>query len=337
MGDHIRECVTNVLFTIEKSEKKMMENDPKYVIFVLSYILTGCTFIQSIATTTPSDTDMPRISETQDVLPSPSNMVSTPYKVTETVKCTGTSVPTYTFEKAQKVIMEYLENNNNYILPCLWGICPNESEMDFSRNVLLPFSGISNLTIFTEDHATIYPILYEEKLSIEIIIYYHITDHIVDMISMILLPVVNGRINYESSLFGERTSYYSLGNVLSSYGQPDQVLIRTQGGPLVEDGMEYFDIMIMYPKKGILVNYRTKVKIMGDDILGCPNNSQVDIDLYPSGKPEIFYENIENNLKDRLPLYKPLIETTTLTINEFVETYATPTEECIKTPAILWP
>jgi hypothetical protein len=82
--------------------------------------------------------------------------------------------------------------------------------------------------------------------------------------------------------------------------------------------------------------------LVGKNVRGCMANAHVELELYPSGKRDSFAEYlaptkwvgmwpVPNNL-----YWKPIENATTMTLDQFYETFRQPTEKCIETPANLW-
>jgi hypothetical protein len=143
---------------------------------------------------------------------------------------------------------------------------------------------------------------------------------------------------FDSKLFGEKVSTYSISHVLSEQGVPSSVMIATLGGPLTRGGTGGFDIMLLYPEQGILVNYTTQMHLIGSNVRGCSANAHVEMELYPSGQGDSFFERLkETDWAVKMNYYKPLEEVTSISIEEFYETFRVSSENCIETPAEVWP
>jgi len=144
---------------------------------------------------------------------------------------------------------------------------------------------------------------------------------------------------FNSKFFGEKVGAYTLPHVLTEQGVPSSVIIETAGGPLTRGGKGGFNILLLYPDQGILVNYRTQMHLNGVNVRGCPANAYVQMELYPPGQPDSFFEGLKQTdwtVKMNVD-YKPLEEVTSMSVQEFYDTFREPTDKCIETPAKLWP
>jgi hypothetical protein len=129
-----------------------------------------------------------------------------------------------------------------------------------------------------------------------------------------------------------------LPHVLSKQGIPESVLISTSGGPLTRGGTGGFEIVLLYPSQGVFVHYETQMHIIGKNVQGCPQSPLVWMELFPPENTENFFVELE---KTKWPYFKEgfksLEETTSMSIEEFYDSFSGPTEECIETPKELWP
>ena len=145
---------------------------------------------------------------------------------------------------------------------------------------------------------------------------------------------------YDLPTFGKRVEYYSLSHVLSEQGIPDSVLIyipRVEGYPLVV-GTGIMEAALLYPEQGIWIKYTMSMYNNGNIIKGCPANAHIEMELYPSGNPELFFSLLEQTDWGRTKGgYKPLEEATSMSLEKFYETFRNPTDQCIETPIHLWP
>ena len=143
---------------------------------------------------------------------------------------------------------------------------------------------------------------------------------------------------YDSTFFGDRVSAYMLPQILSEQGIPESVMIATLGGLSTRSGPGRFYILLLYPNYGILVNYTTQMFLVGTNVRGCPSNAHVEMEVYPSGQGDSFFQLLEQtDWSVKKNWYKPLDEATSISVEEFYQVFREPTDKCIETPANLWP
>lgn len=222
---------------------------------------------------------------------------------------------------------------------------PGESTFQQAQTILSPLSGISHsvyldrpgpITIiprYTEGNLEVYT-----KVSV-------ITDSRDDIVNQIIFNAEAHKTNpdgyddiFDSEFFASKVSAYGLPHILFEQGIPSSVRIATFGGPLTRGGNGGFDIMLLYPDQGILINYTTQMHLVGAKVRGCPSNAHVELRLYSSGQSDAFWDFLkQTDWGVKMNYYKPLEEVTSMSLEEFYQTFQQPTDKCIETPLQLWP
>jgi len=267
-----------------------------------------------------------------------------------TPSITPTVIPTLSLGDADLRLLDLLAGNGDCRLPCLWGIKPGESTYEEAKTILVPLSSISDFTAFAPGVGNITPYYTEGDLIIYTNVDFLINNNIVTRVyfqgralkEMSGENGVRGADNvFDSTFFGERLRLYMLPKILSEYGRPESVLLSTLGElPLSNrDPGVHFNILLLYPDQGILAHYTTEMRVVSKNVVGCPANAHVELELFPSGHSDSFFELLDptywpEKIKND---YKPLEEVTSLSIEGFYQTFRQATDECLETPAILWP
>ncbi len=252
-------------------------------------------------------------------------------------------IPTLPIEDANKRFLELLANNGGCHLPCLWGITPGKSSYNEAQSILEPLSSLSDFTDLFPSPGDISPAYTKGNFVLYTrIAFLYPESGIVNSIAFNAEAHKNIPGGYEdvfdSNFFGEKVSAYTLAHVLTEQGVPSSVMVETAGGPLTRGGTGGFDILLLYPDQGILVNYKTQMHLIGSNVRGCPLNAYVQVELYPSGQPDSFFEGLkQTDWAVKMTGYKPLEETTSMSVQEFYETFREATNKCIETAAKLWP
>jgi hypothetical protein len=139
---------------------------------------------------------------------------------------------------------------------------------------------------------------------------------------------------FDLTSFGETAAFYMLPEILTKHGRPGSVLVLTFGGSIVKE-IQYhdFDLILTYPEQGILVHYTTKKRVEGSNTLGCVANAHVEFRLIPPGKSESFFAYLEKtSIGQALKNYTPLEDWTSMSIDDFYQTFRHPTDKCITIP-----
>lgn len=324
-----------------------MKTHSFYFLFAVVLAICGCAPARSTIVPRPT-TPLPSLTP----VPSPT-ATGTP-----TPAFTPTAVPTLPAEGARKRLLELLANNGGCRLPCLWGITPGKSNNQEARAILIPLSSIAKFPPYFEPSkvngilvGAISPLYVEGEQHLDSRLGYLYDDNgIVSSISLRVLEEglykkdeYGNQIKtpiYDSPTFGKRVEYYSLSHVLSEQGIPDSVMIyipRVEGYPLVV-GTGIMEAVLLYPEQGIWIKYTMSMDNNGTIIKGCPANAHIEMELYPSGNPESFFSLLEKTDWGRTKGgYKPLKESTSMSVEQFYETFQNPTDKCIETPTNLWP
>jgi hypothetical protein len=220
------------------------------------------------------------------------------------------------------------------------GITPGLSTYQEAKNTLIPLSSLSTTPEFNPRFSWISFSYFEGDLLFHFSLFF-VTANIVKNIhfqAYALREYEGGEESiYDSTDFGEQLAFYRLPNVLSQYGKPDSVLIKTYSLLPGRATWSFFYIVLLYPNQGIFIKYETIVRPVGDNFLGCPNNTFVELNLSSSGDVDAFYEHLPQNLDELADSFKPIDKVTSFTIDKFYETFRVPTDKCILTSSKIWP
>jgi hypothetical protein len=90
--------------------------------------------------------------------------------------------------------------------------------------------------------------------------------------------------------------------------------------------------------------YTTSKQFIGKNIQGCPQNAHVELELFPSGVSDSFSELLAKTqwagiwpVPTDKPYVKSIEQATSMSLQEFYQTFSQPTDKCIETPINLWP
>ena len=312
----------------------------KFTLLFLMALTSNCaepnenaTVLPSIVPITPADTVTP-------IQVSVATNTPTPVP-------TSTVIATLPADEAGKKLLGLLADNGGCRLPYMWGIMPGKSTYQEAQAIFAPLSALSALTSFTPEGGAIFPIYTDSDLMLNTVASFSIdplsdkqTVNKVRFQAREVKNVDNVAIDvFDSSFFSKQLGYYMLPNILTEYGKPTTVMLSTMA-KLPSSGVPGgFKILLLYPDQGILVNYTMQMQITGESIMGCPSNAHVELELYPSGQADSFFDLLEPSGWTQIiqNTYKPLDEATALSQEEFFRIFSQPTDECILTPASLWP
>ena len=294
--------------------------------------------VLTVSSAFPTDTMLPTLTSAATDIPT---QLSTP-----------TIVPTLSIEDARKRLLELLATNGDCRLPCLWGITPGKSNYLEARNILFPLSNVvatyfAPSTVNGISMGSASPLYIEDDLQLNTRVAYWYGDNgIVDYVAFRVVEQQLSKDQYgnqlttpifDSPTFAKRTEYYSISHVLTEQGVPDSVTISfylPSDNPAFAGG---FEIALFYPEQGIWVHYTMPLYSPSGIQRGCPTNAHVEMALFSPGDPDYFFSYLEKTDWGRTKGgYKPLEEVTSMSVEEFYQTFRNPTDKCIETPENLW-
>jgi hypothetical protein len=264
-----------------------------------------------------------------------------------TPQLTESAILALSVEDARIRLEDLLMSNGNCKLPCIWGITPGKSTLQEARIILEPLKNISDFMAFAKGIGNLTPNFTEKNTGIYTNFDFLTSNNIVSYVVFRARAFRedtggNSVIEvFDSDVYGKYLFSYMLPQILTKYGRPSDIRLKTLTEPPSQSrggDIGYFNVVLIYPEEGILVNYNTDIHNLGDKVNGCMNNAHVTLSLYPADKTNSFWENLDPSLKEDIQFnYKPIEDVTSLSINDFYNTFSQPTEECITTPANLWP
>jgi len=237
-------------------------------------------------------------------------------------------LPTLTPNDAEKLVRDLLINNGGCRLPCWWGINPGETSWQEANQFLVTFAtkieqGTSGVIVEngTTYDVTDYSVIYDNN-EIVVSVGLFIRDDIVNTI-------------YAGSDI--TTSNYQVDQLLSEYGKPDKVLIKTYTNT---PGLGLpFRLVLFYKDYKILAFYEFEAQIEGNYLRGCPQRTNPWLRLGQADK-KWTDEAIDLAISgpDSPNPLRPLEEVTNMSIDDFYETFKNPeSKSCIVTPMEYWP
>jgi len=170
---------------------------------------------------------------------------------------------------------------------------------------------------------------------------YIVSDNTIEMIWVSAATVRNYEVIYGDQQYTQDLQRYVLPQLLSTYGQPAQVLLKTfRAAP--EGGEIPFRMLLFYPRRGILVEYQGLSERKKGQLRMCPQRTEIALWLW-SPEREMTLEDIaRKNLGDLTPEevsgYRSITEATAMSLEKFYQTFKQADNAlCLDTPADLWP
>jgi hypothetical protein len=279
---------------------------------------------------------------------------------TPTNTLTFTLRPTLSIEEAKSLILELVQKHKGCQLPCLWVFVPGESDLNTAQAFVRQFGlgdfRIGNTELGAHDYGDmggvgisylkndLYIIIswaYYSSNSIDLLD--RLTLHLRAMESLgisptnqlpMLAPV------YGDHTFNQELNDYLLPSILSTYGQPYQVLITVRPDEPDHDNINYhpFSLALYYPEIGIFMEYVMMRETKDSNYIGCPDQSEISLTVWnPEENLSLEYLVEKAGSEIILSILKPINEATSLTVTEFYQIFNNPENTaCIETPMELW-
>lgn len=305
------------------------------VILALLVILSGCSVPTAPTSISPTATPVPTTALTHSLAlptrtPSPTLKPRTPI-----VAPSPTIAPTLTTDQEQTLVLELLQSNAGCRLPCWWGFTPGKTTWQTAQAFfasLGKFPQVYGNNVYTVDFN-----LPKHDISISL---YIMGTKAIDVIWVGAGMVRNNEAVFGDPLFARDLQRYMLPQLLTTYGQPKEILIRTFS-EAPDGGWIPFHLLLFYPQEGILIDYQGPGERKGDRLRWCPQNTNIALWLW-SPEHKWTLEDIAriglNFSLEELLTYRPLEEATGMRQETFYETFKDANNRiCLETPVDLWP
>jgi hypothetical protein len=263
----------------------------------------------------PTPTETLRSTSTASPMPSP-----TP---TSTPATTRTPQPTLLPQEAMRLVSELLETNGGCRLPCWWGITPGETSWDEARHFLQTFSTkiLANRKASSQTDG-VYTLYFPHPKYGE---------------SFVHIVVEKGLVDILNPFWKMNTPTFQLDRILSEYGKPDEVYIKTV--PNAPADHVPFNLILYYTEQRILAKYDYRGDPRDELIQACPEREGPELFTWSSAEDFIDEIGLQEVVigPDSHPM-KPIGEVTDLDIQQLYDRYKVLSNwECFETPKALWP
>ena len=275
-----------------------------------------------------SETISPTVSpsSTATVLPSPTptvQLTSTPTLVLPTL----TPLPTLSPDQAKKKVQTLLREKAGCRFPCWWGITPGKTTWPEAGQFLSSFTEVTPHPQFDKNDAPSEFVTYYVTYPLEN--KYGYGGFRVSVKKNQILVISVGR---DSTIYD-----LHLQDILSDYGPPNQIFLRTfehvQGNdfPLT--------LVLYYSKQNFLAMYELIAHEEYEELVSCPSNESPALDFW-SADEVVTEQRVQDwtlGVDPFIPL-KPLEQVTDLNITTFTENFSLNSAEknCIRTRKEFW-
>jgi hypothetical protein len=274
-------------------------------------------------------------------------MIETPVPTQTKIAATRIPPPTLSAEAVDALLLELIKTNASCTLPCWWGVVPGISSADEARLLLRPFLGaVVSENTFESSEADGYYFMRPLPNGLQVGVEVLAKDKVVSLV-YVRTKMTMGTYDlvYDNPFYQETMSAYTLEAVLTKYGKPDQILIRSFS--YLAGEFNPTQILLFYPKEGIVAQYFSKNSLEQENEtlfnLTCPPRSLISLRLFNPDSDMGLDELLE--IDDSFPKYKDILNATGMDVDTFYQAFREYDEnnlksDCpayIKTPWELWP
>jgi hypothetical protein len=266
---------------------------------------------------------------------------------------TPTSFPSITVDNAVNTMTNLLQENGQCELPCLFGLSPDLSDttsIDATINYFhanaVETDDVSLGVNIHDTSGSVYLILQKDDENVSARISYYYQN---DQLEFLTLTSETTRlssytIDFDAPYGIELMRYYLLPNILTVYGKPTEVWIRSfPTDPNYPEDPYPFSTVLYYKEKGFLIEYVSIRQTQEEHFVGCHPTSYVSVVAWSPQEQKPLAEIVKYisglgindlNVKD----FQKLQDATPLNIDEFYDNFIVSGEvKCISTPKELWP
>ena len=250
----------------------------------------------------------------------------------------ATPAPTLTDDEEQTLVLDLLKKNGECQLPCWWGFTPGKTSWQIAESFFV--SAGKKIGKYRDSQTTIYTIYFHIPLHGSQINqdYYTVNDDTIDVITISAVPPTrNGELVYGDAQFARDWRSYTLPQLLTDYGQPQQIFLRTFSD--TPTGWLPFNLLLFYPEQGILVSYYGPAEKDKGTLRACLNQTDVRLWLW-SPEHTMSLERLANMGSSpigNMAGFRRLEEATGMSVEQFYQSFVQPNNKrCLETPADMW-
>lgn len=254
------------------------------------------------------------------------------------------TLPTLPPEDAYTLLLEMLNQNTRCELPCWLDITPGVST---HPDAYLKWAGFLALLGTTKIEPRDFSYYFEysengEDFSTITTYFLQPTSDTIDSMyitTQTLTTAENGnRVEvFKSTIYKKILDGYSLSNVLTKYGQPDQILLSMEIIEAEPTSPDYFRIWLLYPALGSIIQYWGNAEVEDGIIYGCPSDTFVQLWLSSPNSNNRFTETLNQEIwSASSPYFKSTEDALGMTQEEFFNKFKETNSGCLESSLDIW-
>lgn len=269
-----------------------------------------------------------------------------PFTPTPTQAITPTSEVISTLSEIQQaqVVIDMLGNNGGCELPCWWSFVPGETSAETISGYFSSIGVPLRSYVSAAGKSVQWVNLNITQENFHMGISFSLDDNVVKVISISTHVAQGDYYIFNDLSYNQFMERFTLTSILSTLGQPTEVLVTavlgSTGGTVAD-----YEIILFYPDKGVMVNYHGLREENTDFYRLCPTETLIDLslwspsenvkiaDIYLIGVSKAWMEERQSYLESFLPLK----DATGIDVNSFYLMFRNNVEKtCLDTSAHLW-
>lgn len=256
--------------------------------------------------------------------------------------------PTYDSATAITRTLSIIKTNGGCKFPCLWGLSPQYSTKKIALNEFRIF-GQHKTNFFRTWSNQEYCFFIVNFLSDAVDNEFTISCY--DQQEKIFLLGFSANSyskNHEQEVFRDNnfldiSQYFSIANILTTYGIPDKILIGAwKEDPIRHAQYDPFILVLEYNSQGFIVQYVSPISYQNDIWIGCPQEGNIQLGTWNIKNPPPLEKKLSvlggigiNSIN--YTYFKEIQFVTNMSKEEFYQIFKNPNNsECIKTSASIW-
>jgi hypothetical protein len=326
---------------------------------IMLIVISGCNSSPQTtgmpAAISPSSHVTPKMAVTMPIIPTHVvTRTQTPVSTMLTSTSTFTSTPTWTLvapsptpgptlteADKESLVLDLLHNNGGCELPCWWGFTSGVTTLETVRDFFLSYGEKEN-PHFKQQNTYINGFGLE-KSSFGISLTFFVDQNVVRVIKVDsgTSPSI-GNLIYGDPFFEKAMQRYTLSQIFSLLGKPEQTLILVDENKDAYTFLPDYHILLFYPQNGVLVEYEGRSDTHGDQLQLCPAKTMISLWLWPPKEGLTLEEAYSlsagyqpSDRKMTLSFFKSWEDISGKSIDDFVKTFKVKSA-CFNTPAALW-
>ncbi len=258
------------------------------------------------------------------------------------------ALPTLSEAEVKVNALNLLENNGDCRLPCIWGLTPGITTTAERQNILAMYGTLSDSDFsmsggeVSADTGGFGIVVIKADVRMSMGLSYYENNNVIEILSLVAIPQRESKYIFGDRNYLDLIEYYSLPQLLSTYGLPSDVLVIALPYDIfLKADYEPFSLVVIYSHLGIMAEYISPVHREGDIARGCPGEGYLTLRTWDV-KKNIPIKKIASIAsgggmsETAYDYFVPIQNATSMSVEDFYSAFKEPNNQCIEVPSNLW-